>query len=164
MREKNKFNLEIIKNKFFKKELENYLEYIFTLKLNIQGILLFGSLAKGSAKNNDQYESDIDLIIICDDLPNDYKKRKQIIRNFTRQINTRVQAIWWTSKELIINVNSKYYLILDALDDGKIIYDPTGLINELKEKLFKELKEKGVIKTDLYWQWPLKKFGDKIQY
>ncbi|MHA1439228.1 MAG: nucleotidyltransferase domain-containing protein [Promethearchaeota archaeon] len=162
MKENNKFNLEIIKNKFFKKELENYLEYIFTLKLNIRGILLFGSLAKGSAKNNDQYESDIDLIIICDDLPNDYKKRKQIIRDFTGQM--RVQAIWWTSKELIINVNSKYYLILDALDDGKIIYDPTGLINELKEKLFKELKEKGVIKTDLYWQWPIKKFGDKIQY
>lgn len=61
-------------------------------------------------------------------------------------------------------MDSKFYLLLDAFDEGKIIYDPKGILKKLKEKLFKELKAKGVIKTDLYWQWPIKRFGDKIEF
>ena len=62
------------------------------------------------------------------------------------------------------HVRSKYYLILDAFDEGKILYDPENFLFKLRKKLFKDLEEKGVIKTELYWQWPIKKFGDKIEF
>lgn len=39
-----------------------------------------------------------------------------------------------------------------------------GKKKKTKRKLFKELKAKGVIKTDLYCQWPIKRFGDKKEF
>ncbi|TXT66453.1 MAG: Nucleotidyltransferase domain protein [Promethearchaeota archaeon] len=53
---------------------------------------------------------------------------------------------------------------MDAFDEGKILYDPECILKDLRDKLFKELEAKGVIKTDLYWQWPIKHFGDKIEF
>ncbi|MHA1272567.1 MAG: nucleotidyltransferase domain-containing protein [Promethearchaeota archaeon] len=159
-----KIDLEFINDNYFRNELKKYLKHIFNLKLNIRGILLFGSLARGEAKNNEKHVSDIDLIIICDNLPKDYKKRREKIRELTRSVSSGIQAFWWTSKELEGNVKSKHYLILDAFDEGKILYDPEGFLNDLRDKLFRELKEKNVIKTDLYWRWPVKKFGDRIEY
>ena len=108
--------------------------------------------------------SDIDLFIICDDLPEDYWERRKLVFNLTKSVCSGKQAFWRTSKEMEGHVKSKYYLILDAFDEGKILYDPENFLFELKKKLFKDLEEKGVIRTELYWQWPIKKFGDKIEF
>ena len=48
-------------------------------------------------------------------------------------------------------VQIKADIILDALNDGIILFDPDDLVRELKNKLFRELKEKGVIKREHYW-------------
>lgn len=164
MRTLNNIDLSFIENEYFEKELRKYLGFILELDLEIKGILLYGSVATGKAKNDDDYFSDIDLIIICDDLPKDRQERKEKIFNLVKPVHSGIQDIWLTSKEIEEQVDSKFYLILDAFDEGKILHDPDSLLNRLKDKLFNELKKKGVIKTELYWQWPIKKFGDKIEY
>ncbi len=157
-------DLSFIKLEYFKNELKEYLEFIFKLKLKIKAILLFGSVATGKARVDDDYLSDIDLFIICDDLPEDYWERRELVFKLTKPVCSGKQALWRTSKEMEGYVKSKYYLILDAFDEGKILYDPENFLFELRKALFKDLEEKGVIKTELYWQWPIKKFGDKIEF
>ncbi len=157
-------DLSFIKLESFKNELKEYLQFISKLKLKIKAILLFGSVATGKARDDDDHLSDIDLIIICDDLPEDYWERRKITFELTKSICSGKQTFWWTSKELEGYVRSKYYLILDAFDEGKILYDPENFLFKLRKKLFKDLEEKGVRKTEHYWQWPIKKFGDKIEF
>ena len=126
--------------------------------------MLFGSLATDKARYDENHVSDIDLIIVCDDLQEDLWKRRRLVVKLTKTVSSGIQALWWTSKEIKSLVDSKYYLILDAFDECKFLYDPDNFLLELKTRLFKELELKGVIKTDLYWQWPIKKFGDKIEF
>ncbi len=157
-------DLSVIKLEYFKNELKEYLQFIFKLKLRIKAILLFGSVATGKARVDDDYLSDIDLFIICDDLTEDYWERRELVFKLTKPVCSGKQALWRTSKEMEGYVKSKYYLILDAFDEGKILYDPKNFLFKLRKALFKDLEEKGVIKTELYWQWPIKKFGDKIEF
>ena len=157
-------DLSFIKLDYFKNRLRKYIQFIFKLGLNIRSILLFGSVATGKAQNNAEHLSDIDLFIISDEITVDLLKRSQWVVNLTRPVCSGIQALWRTSKEMESYVDSKYYLILDAFDEGRILYDPENFLHKLKERTFKELQEKGVIKTELYWQWPIKKFGDKIEY
>ena len=157
-------DLSFIKLEYFKNELKEYLQFIFKLKLKIKAILLFGSVATGKARDDNDHLSDIDLFIICDDLPEDYWERRELVFELTKPVCSGKQALWRTTKEMEGYVKSKYYLILDAFDEGKILYDPENFLFELRKALFKDLEEKGVIKTELYWQWPIKKFGDKIEF
>ncbi len=157
-------DLSFTKLDYFQKELRKYFQFIFKLSLNIRSILLFGSVATGKAQNNAEHLSDIDLFIISDDITVDFLKRSQWVVSLTRPVCSGIQALWRTSKEMESYVDSKYYLILDAFDEGRILFDPDNFLHKLKERTFKELQEKGVIKTELYWQWPVKKFGDKIEY
>ena len=157
-------DLSFIKLEYFRNKLREYLQFIFNLDLKIRSILLFGSVATGKARIDEDHLSDIDIFIISDEITIGLRKRSQWVVNLTRPVCSGIQALWRTSKEIESYVDSKYYLILDAFDEGQIIYVPDNFLYELKERLFKELEEKGVIKTELYWQWPINKFGDKIDY
>ncbi len=158
------FDLAFIQIEYYKNKLHNYLEHIFNQNLDIIGILLFGSVAKNTARNDEFYTSDIDIIIICENLPSGIWKRKKFILKKTKEVCSGIQDFWWTLKEFWSLLESKFFLLLDAFDEGIILYDPKDILKNLKEKLFKDLKVKGVIKTDLYWQWPIKNFGDKIDF
>ena len=159
-----KIDLSFIKKEYFKDKLIQYIYKILALDYNIKGILLFGSVAKGTDHYDEEYISDIDLIIIAENLSENIWKRNEMIYKSTIDVSSDIQAIWWTPEEILKNLESKYYLLLDALDDGKILYDPNNFLYELKVKLKKELIEKGVIKTEIYWQWPIKKFGDYFEF
>lgn len=55
-------------------------------------------------------------------------------------------------------------MILDAFKDGKVLYDPSGLLGRLTSEVRRALSEKGVVETDLYWKWPISRFGDEIEF
>ncbi len=75
-----------------------------------------------------------------------------------------VDSLWMTEKEFINLVRIKTDIILYALDEGIILYDPIGLVKKEKEDLFKELEKKGVKKEKHYWVWPIKSFGEEIEW
>jgi len=157
-------NSEFIVEDYFREELYSFIRNIASLPIKIEGILLFGSLARGIAEYSEHHLSDIDLIIISEELPEDLWQRNELLYELTKNYRTIVQTLWWTPEEIKNRVKNKDFLILDALDEGKILFDPKGLLENLREELRDDLKKKGVIKTDLYWRWPLKKFGDRIEF
>jgi len=157
-------DLSFIKKDYFQTKIREYISFIFTQELNIRGILLFGSVARGEEVINQEKVSDIDMIIVCDELPDDLKKRREYISNLTNSVNSNIQTLWWTSEEIKENLEEKFHLLLDALDEGKILFDKDNFLHLLRKKMFLDLAKKGVIKTEMYWQWPIKKFGDKIKF
>ena len=60
-------DLSFIQNANFLRSIKEYLEKLFQLDKKIQGILLFGSLARGEAIYSEREVSDIDLIVIFSD-------------------------------------------------------------------------------------------------
>jgi predicted nucleotidyltransferase len=159
-------NLSFIKNEYFLRKLENCINQLFRIKKEIQGIILFGSLARDKAIYSAKKISDIDIIVIFKD--------NQLPKNHNERINLQIKlmdlkelgfdSLWMTESEFKNLVQIKADMILDVLNEGIVLYDPYSLINEQKGKLFKELEEKGVIKREHYWIWPLKNLGDEIEW
>ncbi|MHA1732388.1 MAG: nucleotidyltransferase domain-containing protein [Promethearchaeota archaeon] len=156
--------MSFIENRSFRDALSKYLEFLFEQKMELDGILLFGSVARGDARDDEDHESDIDLIVVSDDLPVDFDERLEFTSKLTEPVNAGIQEIWWTRGETEQHVKSKYFLALDAFDEGKILYDPNNFLEELKRELARELADRGVKKTNLYWQWPIAKFGDRVDF
>lgn len=148
----------------YKKLLNDYLNKIKhsnkIRKSKVIGILLFGSLAKG--KELPFPKSDIDLIVVCEDLPKDFFKRAEYVRNIEKGFSI-IQSIWMTPKEFLDHIKARAGYILDAIHDGKIVYDREGFMKRTIEEAKKELRERGVKRIDGCWIWPIKKAGDVIE-
>ncbi len=159
-------NLKFIKNEYFLKKIEKYLNLLFQINKKVIGLILFGSLARGDATYSIEKKSDIDLIIIFRDneLPIHHKKRSEMKLKLLELAPSGVDSLWMTEGEFINLVKIKTDIILYALDEGRILYDPVGLIRKQKDTLFKELKKKGVKKERHYWAWPIKSFGEEIEW
>lgn len=156
--------ISFIRIDLFRTQLENYIKNILDLPYEINGILLYGSVARGESVVNDNHVSDIDLIIISKDLPEDLWEKNEKIFNLTYEFSANIQAAWWTPEEMRKSVENKYYLVLDALDEGKILHDPNGFLEKMKQELKEDLNKKNVIKKDLYWRWPSNGIGKEIEF
>ncbi|TKJ23808.1 MAG: hypothetical protein CEE43_01205 [Promethearchaeota archaeon Loki_b32] len=159
-------DLNFIKNEYFFKKIEKYLHHLFKVNKEVVGVILFGSIARGDATYSEEKKSDIDLIIIFRDneLPVHHKKRSEVKLKLMELAPSRVDSLWMTEGEFINLVKIKTDIILYALDEGRILYDPLGLIKKQKDNLFRELKNKGVKKEKHYWIWPIKSFGEEIEW
>ncbi len=159
-------DLSFVKNGYFLRSLKEYLEKLFQLDKKIQGVILFGSLARGEAIYSEREVSDIDLIVVFSDgeLPKYHIERSRIKRELMDLALLGFDSIWITKTEFKKSVQIKSDIILSSLDKGKILFDPNDLIKNQKNKLIRELKEKGVKKRINYWIWPLKKLGDEIEW
>jgi len=146
------------------KEIEELLlsEIISFYKERLVSVILFGSYGRGTQR----YDSDIDVLIVARDLP---EGRIQRIREFEvveegvesflkaleeEGIRTYLSAIIKTPEE----IEAGSPLLLDMVDDARILYDRGGFfkgrINRLKERL-KKLGAKRVWKGNA-WYWDLK--------
>ena len=159
-------DLSFITDNYFAASVEAYIKQLFKINKELKGILLFGSLAKGEAVFSEKKASDVDLFVIFSD--------NELPQNHIDRINEKIElmdskglgfdTLWVTETEFKNYVKIKADIILSALYKGKILYDPIGLIKEQKQKLFEELKNKGVIKRKNYWIWPIKHLGDEIKW
>ncbi len=61
-----------------------------------------------------------------------------------------------TPGELEEHMEAKAGYILDAFDEGIIIYDPQGFLEKKKSELFSELNKKGVSRLKWGWSWNIK--------
>lgn len=126
-------------------------------KGGITGILLFGSVAKGKAKPLSSAESDVDLILVIEGLPA-LQERIIMVSKLAAELKlpSIVQAIYMTPLEFEAHVKSKSGWIIDALVDGIILHDPKCFLQSSKEKLLKELRDRGVERTSYGWTWPIR--------
>ena len=110
-------DLSFIQNANFLRSIKEYLEKLFQLDRKIQGILLFGSLARGEAIYSEREVSDIDLIVIFSDgeLPNDHIERSKTKRELMDLALIGIDSIWMTKTEFEKSVQIKMDIILKFL-------------------------------------------------
>ena len=136
-------------------------------------VILFGSVAREAQS----FDSDLDLLVIAEGLPQGRMKR---IREFgsvenkvepflktlqqKKGINTYISAIIKSPEE----AEKGSPLFLDMVEDAKILFDRDGFFGAVLERLRKRLKELGSkrIWQGNAWYWDLKpdyKPGDIIE-
>lgn len=128
----------------------------------IESIVIFGSVARNTARDN----SDIDMLIMLKERNKEINDRflkiqltlydsEEDQQLMERNIITKIFDIRKTEKELRDNP----LILLDILDHGIILYDPNGkmrnLLQDLDKKL-KELKAEKIVFEDGKWCWDLK--------
>lgn len=139
---------------------------------NLVSIVLYGSLARGEIKK----DSDIDLLIVSENLPKERLKRQDIFMKMERGVDEEIKRIYekWgiypyispilkTKEEA--NILSPLYL--DMVTDARILYDKDDFFKKVLAKLRLELELLNAkkIKVGKKWYWDLKpdyKSGDVI--
>ena len=127
------------------------------------GLIVFGSVARGKQRITEKYESDVDVLVVIENLPERFSVDRM---NLKLKVGTvySVTSKWVKKSELEEFFKAKTGFILDAFDEGIIVYDPEEYIEQKREELLCELKEKGVVKNPkLGWVFPIK-IGEKIEY
>jgi len=120
-------------------------------KNNFLGLVLFGSFAKKTQTEN----SDLDILLIFKELPQNRIKKLDLIIPFISKIETEhnieINFILKEDKNLKIN-----FLIADIAEYAKIILDKTGTIS----RLFNEIKKnyelgniRKILNNDHYMLW-----------
>ncbi|NHV05902.1 MAG: nucleotidyltransferase domain-containing protein [Thaumarchaeota archaeon] len=151
-------NLDKIKDVEYRELIEQYLEKILDVfNERVVGILLFGSVARGTAKPLSSAESDVDLILVVEGLPKLQERIPMISKLVVRlKLPSIIQVIYMTPEEFEIHVKSKSGWFLNAIVEGIVLYDPKNFLQSSKEKLLSELKEKGVERASYGWVWPIR--------
>ena len=127
-------------------------------------IVLFGSVAAGKARP----ESDVDLLIVIEDLPENYSERLKIFRKATEGIEEITLDLW--RKYRIYPLVSPVILTpeeaektqpfyLDMIETSVIILDKNGFMKRKLEDLRGRLSQLGarrIVLPDGTWFWELK--------
>ncbi len=81
--------------------------------------------------------SDVDVLVIADDLSSDLFERK-IETMKLKKLPSIIDDLWITPRELFDGIRGGWSVVIEAVMEGKVIYDPHGLIEEAR-RLVKEL-------------------------
>jgi predicted nucleotidyltransferase len=138
----------------FEEIIEQYVLKI-NEKFDIKGIILFGSVAKGTAKET----SDIDLIVVASGLP-ELRDRFNFVGI---KKPARLEAIWMTPDELSGMVDAKTGFVMDALLEGIFLKDD-GTIEDSKKKLEESLKKLHAVKFSHGWFIPRNTLNEVISF
>lgn len=141
---------------------------------NIVSIVIFGSLASGRMRET----SDIDLLVVMEDLPENYSNRLKIFRRAIigvenirlklwreRKLYPLIDPIILTREEA--SISHPFYL--DMTEEAIIIFDKDNFMRNKLEKLKEKLKTIGakrIMLPDGSWYWDLKpeiKKGEVIE-
>ncbi len=138
-------------------------EYVGKLKRleNVLGILLFGSVARGSCAPFALKASDIDLLIVADKLPPNLLDRKAM--SLQLRGTPLIQDIWVTPEELLDLIDGRAGFIMDALTEGYILYDEAGILRESKRYLKELMEKKKIVRWKGGWRWTGRGLGSVFE-
>ncbi len=150
--------------------LKDFLEYL-KIYFDLVSFVVYGSAARGDAKK----DSDIDLLIIADSLPDRYERFK-IFDNAEEKVVDKIKELrkegYCIIFSPIIKSREEAELItplyLDMVEDAVVLYDKDEFFTKIIKKLKKRLDELGAerIRLGRKWYWRLKKdyrFGEVIE-
>jgi len=140
--------MDRLSSSVFKKIVSCYEEYLGDRLISI---ILFGSHARGDAKET----SDYDLFIIADGLPLKPFQRKLFIRKLLQgQFEKRLCIIAKTREEMLNNFPS---LFLDIGLDGIILFDKEDFFKHLQIKIKEIIHQAGLKRKrrngEFSWEW-----------
>ena len=126
-------------------------EYLEKVKNRVTGVLLFGSVARREELPFPQ--SDIDMIVVAKDLPSDFFERAELVRKI-ENCPSLLQSIWMTEEEFISQFKAGAGYLLDAIHEGRIIYD-MGFLRKIIPQAKSELQIEGIKRVGCAWVWPV---------
>lgn len=134
-------------------------------KENLVSIVLYGSIARGTARA----ESDVDLLIILKTAPADYTQRLKPFLSILQQM--RDGLLWKAFRQkgmepflslLILSreeAAKNQYIFLDMIEDAIFLRDDNGFfkhrLNVLQRRL-RKLGSRKILMPDGSWYWDLK--------
>lgn len=121
-------------------ELLNKAVEIIIRKLNVKAIILFGSRARGDWLP----WSDYDLLVIAD-FKEKYIDRIKTVLELVEDVPLNIEPHPYTLKEALEMLKKGNPTIVNALEEGKILYSTEELTELIRT--YEELKRKGLRKT-----------------
>lgn len=127
---------------------------------SLVSVVLYGSVARGEATPY----SDIDLLVVADDLPRGRIARLERIRGADQRIDARLNALRLrgiysevcpilSTPEEAAQIRPLY---LDLVNDACILFDRGGFFAEILRRLNTRLKELGSVRRQMgrvrYWE------------
>ncbi len=98
-------------------------------------------------------QSDIDMIVVAKDIPSDFFERAEFVRKI-ENCPSLLQSIWMNEEEFIGQFKAGAGYLLDAIHEGRIIYD-TGFLKKIIPQARHELEAQGVKRIGNAWVWPV---------
>lgn len=119
---------------------------------NLVSVVLFGSYAAGKQRD----ASDIDMLVIADNLPLPRKERLSIILSITRRylLKGKTVSLLLRSKDEIRN-GFEYYnpLLLSISENNKLLYDREKYFSALLKDIRKKVSQREIHKfSDFSWR------------
>jgi predicted nucleotidyltransferase len=125
-------------------------------------IVLYGSAARGTQR----FDSDLDCLLVCKDLPNGRMKRVKEFERIEDSLANLLEAIKKKGVEITLSpifktpeeVNRGSPLFLDMVEDARILYDKDGFFAGRMVRLRERLTTLGAkrIWRGNAWYWDLK--------
>ena len=106
-------------------EIQRYVQDVIRA-INPKLILLHGSISRGTFGVG----SDVDLLIIADNLPKNPNERLKLLYSLDRT-RAPLDPKAYTSLEVLKMLRKGHPLIMDALEDGIVLYADEGYLREL---------------------------------
>lgn len=125
-------------------EIINYLKKL-RLKLKPKCVILFGSLARSDYNER----SDIDLIIISENLPEHPRKRLKILTELNEEL-IPIEPHGYTPSEFKEMIEKRHNTALFGMEEGKPLLGKS-FFKKLKRLYLKMKKETGLVKEDNVW-------------
>jgi len=109
-------------------------------------VVVFGSVARGTPRR----DSDLDLLIIAEDLPRHRLRRTEIYLKAEEKLDPLLEKLMKQgyvisispiikTREEAMNISPLY---LDMVEDAIIVYDKDGFFQEILDKLREKLKDR----------------------
>lgn len=120
----------------------------FLLEINqfsLKCVILFGSYAKG----NFTEDSDIDLCVIAEQLPEDELRRRTLGGFYS---TPKITAIGFYPQELINFLKKGSCFVYDIISDGMVVYDD-GCFENIKSVYEECIREFQMIREANGWRW-----------
>ncbi|HEY8270316.1 MAG TPA: hypothetical protein VIG33_05465 [Pseudobdellovibrionaceae bacterium] len=142
---------------FLSQSLHNWVEQYFKSFPGLIGVLQFGSTIKAPLK----HETDLDLLLVFETLPNSRWDQFQLTANLENKLNADLKKIdgfhievsFILKQESQLDHLSSFYL--DFIDTSKIWFDPKGVLNQLLKDINNWISENGSykVKKGNLWYW-----------
>jgi len=114
---------------------------LLTRELNVKAVILFGSRARGDWMP----WSDYDLLIIAD-FKERYLNRISKVLDILKNIHLPVEPHPYTISEALEMLRKGNPIIVDALEEGRILYSTAEF--EILTKEYEKLKKRGLRRTN----------------